>query len=292
MTQRQYLRKVIVILSGSGGSKVINSDLRSRHDLKVGFSIAKTISGTPNEASLDIWNLSDQSRNMLGKEYDRVRIEAGYQGTLGSRGNVSVLFDGFIRDLRHERDGADIISRISLGDGDKGYRQGTISKTFPAQTPIRDMVTELHAQMPDVAQGEWKGLDDLPAPRRPVTMVGPVFRELDLLGRTHGFFWNIQDGALEIVPSDGFFNETLVVSPETGMVGVPTITDDGVDVAILLNPAARPNRLVDVRSETLEMNEAENLYRIHQVTFAGDNRDGDYIADISARTVNAGKVTG
>jgi hypothetical protein len=75
---RQYLRKVRATFAGSGGGLVINPGPLQVHELKIGFNIQKDISGVPNSAVIEIWNLSEGHRNAVGKELDDVTLEAGY----------------------------------------------------------------------------------------------------------------------------------------------------------------------------------------------------------------------
>lgn len=223
-----------------------------------------------------------------------MRFSAGYQGTLGAKGNVGVIFDGHIRDVAHKRDQTDIITTIECGDGDKGVRQGAISKSYPAGTKPKKIIEDILKQMPDVEQGSWEKIDELEEIKRPWVACGSCRRELDKLGRTHNFYWSIQDGALEIIPGDGYIDDVVVISPKTGMIGVPTLTDNGIRVECLLNPQLRCNRVVEVRSETLEMNGKDSRYRISGLTFSGDNGEsteaGDFTASIVGEAIHSDKV--
>jgi len=285
-----YLRKVILTLTGGGGGLTINANLSSMHDLKIGFDIKKTVSGSPNTGAIEVWNLAGGNRRKLKSEFDRISLEAGYQGQIGSRGNVGIIFDGFIRDVEHVRDGPDIISRIECGDGDKASRQGVIAKTWPAGTKPKAIVTDLHAEMPEVDLGVIDGLDDAPAYRRPVTMVGPVTRGMDQIARTHGLLWSVQDGALEVIPADGYIDDVVVLSQGSGLVGIPTITDNGVRLTALLNPQIRVNRVIEVRSDILDENDAGGRFRVSAVDFAGDNRDGDFVAQVTGERISDGRI--
>lgn len=281
---RQWLRKVICTFTGSGGEYKVE-------DLRIEFDVTKNVSSSQNTATLKIFNMNKANRKKIKEEFDHVKVEAGYQGTLGAKGNVGIIFDGQIRDVQHDRDDVDIVTTITCGDGDKAARTGAISKTFPAGTKPKDMVEELVKNMPDVSKGEWQGLDDLPAYDRPVVMCGPCSRELDKIGRTHDMFWSVQDGALEIIPTDGYIQGgEVVVSAQTGMLGVPSITDNGVKVDTLLNPQLRINRTVKVKSEVLEMNDAPERYRISGLSFSGCNIDGDFKASIHGERIDGKKV--
>lgn len=286
----QYLRKVRVTFSG-GGSLIINPGGLQKHEMKVAFDISKSISSTANSAEVRIWNLNKQHRNAVGKELDEITLEAGYMPPQGGS-NVGIIFKGQMRDVEHTRDGVDIITTLSCGDGDKAFRRATTSKTFPKGTKVEDVVEELYQQMAKegVNRGEWKFPDNMPPFKRPYSMCGACTTELNTLGRGKKFYWSVQNGTMEIIPSDGYIGGVALISPRTGMIDVPTITDNGIKVAALLNPEIRPNRRVKVESETLEMNAEGGEYRVSECSYSGDNMDGDFRVDIHGEAVQGSKV--
>jgi hypothetical protein len=251
----------------------------------VAFRVDKSISGQPNKATIDIWNLSATHRGVFKDEFSRVRLEAGYLGELGADGNVGIIFDGHVREVVHRRQGTDIITHLECGDGDKGIRQGTINKTLEPGASVKDVIGSIIEVMEDVAEGVLLGLEDALPFDRPVILSGPVTRELDKVGRTLGVHWSIQDGALEIIPGASAINDIVLISQETGMIGVPSITDTGVTVECLLNPQIRANRMVRVVSDIVEVPE-EDL-RVSSVAFEGDNQNGAFKAIIEAERLEA-----
>lgn len=287
---QQYLRKVRATFSGSG-SFVVNPGGQNLHELKIGFSVSKDISGRANDATISIWNLNKDHRNAVGKELDSVMLEAGYMPPTGGS-NVGILFKGNIRDVQHERDGADIITTLTCGDGDKAFRKATCSKSFPKNTEVKEIVDDLYKQLEKegISKGELKYPPSLQPYRRPYAMCGSATRELDRLGRGHKFYWTVQNETFELFPSDGYLGGVVVISAKTGMVGPPTITDNGVKVKALLNPEVRPGRRVQVISEVLEMNAEDSMYRVSAATYSGDNRDGDFVVDVTGESVKGGKV--
>jgi len=276
-----YDREVICNFAPAGGEGL------QANALRIEFDVSKTISGVPNEGMVRVWNLSTASRQKIGKELDQVTLEAGYR--YASRG---IILKGQVREVFHRRDGVDVITEVAVGDGDLQQRKGVIAKTYPRNTKIKDIVEDIYGHMPGVTRGELKGLDDLPPTRRPLTLIGPTSRQMDMLGRSHGFYWSIQNGSLETIPHDGYIDQIVVITPRTGMVDVPTVSDTGVVVTCLLNPEIRPNRLIEVRSDTTDMNDASGIYRVNGCSFYGDNKDGDFHVEVEGERVTGGKVTG
>lgn len=288
---RQWLRKARVTFSGSGGGYVINPGPVMTHELRVAFSVSRGISGSPNTFELKLWNLAAGNRNAVGKELDEVKLEAGYMPPEGG-GNVGIIAKGNVRDVQHDRVGPDIITTISCGDGDKAYRKATISKTIPKGTSIPDVVEELYKELEKqgIDKGEWKFPDDIRTLKRPYSMCGACTRELNNLGRGNKFYWSIQNCVMEVIPGDGHLPGIVMISPDSGMIGTPSITDNGIKVTALLNPDIRPNRLIKVRSETLQMNGQGDTYRVSQLDFKGDNTQGDFFAVVHGEAVTSGKV--
>jgi hypothetical protein len=288
--QLQYIRKVRLECKGGGGNLKINHH-DEKDQTKIEFSVEKSISSTQNTATIKIWNLKEASRNALGKELDEVTLEAGYQPPQGSD-NIGVIFQGNIRDVEHSRDGPDIITTFSNGDGDKGVRNATISKSYKKGTPVKEVVDDLNKQLEKegVKRGEQKLPEKVGNFQRPYAVVGSVKREMDTLSRGKGFYWSIQNNTCEIIPGDGFIGGIILLNDESGLVGTPTITDNGVKVKALLNPEIRPNRRVKIESQTLEMNSANGEYRVSECTYEGDNRDGDFFVSIVGESIKGDKV--
>lgn len=288
----QYLRHVRLTAKGKGGGFVVNPDGSAKHQLKIAFAVEMGISSTQNEATIEIYNLSEGHRSKLGKELDDITLEAGYAPPGGSS-NIGIIAAGQIRDVKHTRSGPDIVTIISIGDGDKAVRSASVAETLDDGKEPKDAIEVAKKALTQagVKEGEIKLPDNLPKFLRPYTMFGSAKRELDVLGRGFGFYWYIQHGALEIVPADGVLGgSTPTISPETGMIGVPAVTDNGVEVSCLLNPELRIGRKVKIESKVLEMNAANGEYRISAGTFSGDNRDGDFTTTIVGESIKGDKV--
>ena len=288
---RQWLRKVRVTIPG--GFIINPSDKVAKHELKVWFNIEKSISGSTNTAEIKIWNLNEDHRNSIGKEYDDLRLEAGYQPPEGG-GNVGILFQGQIRDVAHQREGSDIITTLDCADGDRASRKATISKTYPRNTSVETVVEGIfnEFQRYGIKKGEWKFPDDIEEKKfkRPYSLCGSCLRELNILGQGKGFYWSLQNETLEIAPGDGHLPGVVLISPETGMIDTPTLTDNGVKVSTLLNPEIRPNRTVQIESQTLEMNGEGGMYRVSKANYSGDNRSGSFEVAIHGEAIKGGKI--
>jgi hypothetical protein len=84
---QQYLRKVRAKLGGV----TINPGGVQTHEMKIEFSVSKSISSAANTAEITIYNLAESTRNGVGKELDTITLEAGYMPPFGG-GNIGIIF--------------------------------------------------------------------------------------------------------------------------------------------------------------------------------------------------------
>jgi ethanolamine utilization microcompartment shell protein EutS len=287
MSVRQWKRVVEVTISGKAGTLTVR-------DLTITFSVSKSIGSKQNTATISIMNLTKSHRRQIGEEFDKIELKAGYEG-----GPLSTIFKGDIEDVEHTKDTADVKSEMTCGDGNEGVQKGAVSKTFPAGTKPKAIIEYLQSEMPGTTKGEMKGIDDLPAYKRPVSLYGWAAREMDKLGREHGFYWSIQNGEVEAVKNDQVLSRTTVVSKETGMIGIPTVTDKGVRIKALLNSEIAPGRTIDVRSDFLDeasgkdkrkSDDGGGLFRVSEVTFSGTNRGEEFYVEAEGNRIEGSKV--
>ena len=102
------------------------------------------------------------------------------------------------------------------------------------------------------ARGNWtveNGLTSsatIPNPYWPGTLLQQVRKAAEAFGIKADVYGNI----LALWPIGGSRRGTIpLVSPQTGMIGYPTYTQDGMIVSSIYNPAIRPNGRIKVQSE-------------------------------------------
>lgn len=144
--------------------------------------------------------------------------------------------------------------------------------------------------MPGTTKGSFVGLDDLPATKRPYTVFGYAAKEMDKLGREHGFYWSIQKGHVEAIKNDAFIDDRQSFDPQSGLIGTPTVTDKGIKAKVLLHPKLAPNRVVEIKSPFLDETGKAGAYRLSTVSFKGSNRDTDFYAEIEGNKIQGKKV--
>ncbi len=283
---RQWLRACSITLADSGGQGL---DLAA---LRVTFTTRKGDAETPNTADIRIYNLSPATANRIEKEFTRVVLEAGYQS------NSGVIFDGSIRQVRRGRDGGtDSWLEIQAADGDQAYNWATVNSTLAAGSAPADRVSECERSFAGkkTRSGYAADLGNDKLPRGKI-MYGAAKQYMRGVTDTTDSSWNFQDGQLNLVKNDAYLpGEAVVLTHETGLIGTPEQTNEGVSLRCLLNPKLKINGRIkldnksvqkarsDVRDSAKRAPGMDNdgIYRILSVEFSGDTRGNDWHASIT-----------
>jgi hypothetical protein len=291
-----YGRKLSMVVGTSGGAALDFSAFR------VTFSIRRGDIQTPNSADIRIYNVADATANRLTKEFTQVVVQAGYEGNFG------LIFRGTIKQARTGRENAlDSYVSITAADGDEAYNFSTLAVSLAAGATPTDAVQAFIKYMPGIKQGYTPDLSTNGASRGRV-FYGQTRDELRDFARNNDCTWSIQDGALTLIPLTSFVpGDTIVISPSTGLVGVPEQTQNGIRMRVLLNPSIKIGQRVkldstvnalrfglDVQSQasnqllaTSVKTNADGLYYVMCADYTGDIRGIPWYTDLTCLAVDA-----
>lgn len=267
---KQFGRQLQLELSSDSETLVINN-------LRVAFDIDKTINEKPNPATINIWNLNRTHINqLLSKEFKKTVLSVGYN-------ELRVIYAGDIATSRIYRDGVDFIMSLECSDGFTDYTKARSAITLKSGATDSQIVAEVQKTMPNTQSGTIDFNNNRQLPRGKV-LCGDSRAILTKIARNNNADWSIQNGELVFLPKDKVLNdEIIVLSQESGMVGMPEHTDDGLVVQCLLNPALQIGGLIQVKSI---LNHFDGEYKIVSLHHSGDNYEGDWLSKL---TVVGGK---
>lgn len=270
----QYKRKYELIIGSDSGIKL--------SELRVKFEITKDLTGYPNLAKIQIFNLSKSTQQRIKKEFDKVIFNAGYEA------NVKLLFKGQIRNVTHLKQGVDTITTIYAHDGARDFDTAKVNISFKEGTEVKQIVEHVIGTFKETTHGIIEGLDGLGDRLKGVTISGSSKDVMDQLAEENNFEWNITDEAINVVPKNETIDKTFLITSATGMLGSPTLTEIGADVTMLLNPELIPNGKLKVESLTqnislgdlnfrnINKTIGEGLYKIQKITHTGDTHDNQW----------------
>jgi hypothetical protein len=259
--------------------------------LRMAFDIMKDNQIEPNEGRFAVYNLSKESIAAIQTK-PRMVFEAGY----GRQGEVEQIFEGDIYFVSPRLDGVDWITHIQAGDGKNANRSGRISETYPPGTKVQFVIEDLAIKLqqaitadasktaPKTGKGKKHGflsglIDSSLQFAKGLSVAGNLAHELDELCNSNGLRASIQDGAVQVVRGAAPVNDlAFVLSPDSGLIGIPEIGEDGVVSArCLLNSKLNPGSLIEMKSKTVS-----GFFVVQQSKFSGDTHEGSFEVEIEA----------
>lgn len=260
---------------GQQGFEIGNVNNSTEDCLHVSFSIEKSTSETPNDAKVQIWNLSPANLKILDTTDCAVELKAGYDGV-----NALVLV-GTISSAITTRDNADRLTELSVVDGLVELRDTNVSVSMNGTVNSKDVYKMIASKMglPIVFAS------DLTFSNMPngFSFVGKAKNALQKMAKANGHSWTIQNQVIQITwPGRAISTQGYLLNSDTGLINTPkrisintgTKSETAVtgwEVNYLLNGAIGINDIVKIESST-----ANGYFLVHKVTMDGDNLEGDW----------------
>lgn len=280
----------------AGGLTVLGQD--------VSFKVVKTRKKEPNTCELTIYNLREDRRDQLAEaESAVVKLSAGYRGRetestaalqavdslLGEDASggsgVGLIYLGDVRDISSTREGVNWITTLESGDGEKATQFERINKSFPAGTSLQTAIKEaaramkvgLGNALKKASEGSLieAGSEFLNG----LVLSGNASKQMDRIVKSAGLEWSIQDGVIQLLAAGESLTDTSVVlTSTTGLIGSPTIGNDGVVRArSLMNSEIVPARQIELTSKTVT-----GRFRVERCEYIGSTFDKEFYVDIEA----------
>lgn len=298
----QFGRKFSLIVFGTDLNGLDLSELRCK------FVVKRSDTMTPNVADIRVYNLEQNTALRIKSEFKKVVLQAGYEG------NYGVIFQGNIKQAIIGRESAtDTFVDIVAGDGDRAYNYSIVNTTIAAGGTQLDQAQAAISAMSTkgVGSGHIGEMPPESLPRGKV-MYGNSRNYLRDVAQTSNKTWSIQDEKVTFVSKKSYLpGEAIVLNSQTGMIGTPQQTNEGVNVKCLLNPMIKiggrvkieENLIQDLKINLTVPNSAANIpapfsangvYYNLVVEHQGDTRGVDWYSsivclntDVTSNPINA-----
>lgn len=295
------------------------------NNLRMSIEIKRTDSSTVNNCTLKIWNLSEQTMELIMNNVDNVGIvQAGYL-----YGVISVIFVGDIVYAVPTLEGPDVILEINLAEGYKMFRNTTATLSYSKTTSLKKILSDVVLSFQDV-KSNLNSVEIPDTKYESYSVSGNSKDILDKLLEQTDVTWFFQDDRIvftNVMPSMGtpypfmsnnpltsqirpreqsFYNGKgyYELSEDTGLIGSPKAyydkdgqnsggkikqQNDGViklEVDTLLFPNARIGNFIILKSKYNFNKTYNNLFVIKSLTHLADNCDGDFMTRMEIHSVN------
>lgn len=242
------------------------------------FRVEKTSLKDPNKASIKIYNLAKQTRGQLKTKNVPVVLEAGYAS------GTAVIFSGDARTIDHMREGADWVTHIQCGDGERQFQHAQFSKSYSPGTSALQVISDAVGAL-GVNPGNVASV--LPAKLQAFTRGyvanGRASVELDKVMKAVGVAWSIQDGAFTAVPSSNVLpGAAFLLTPKTGLVGSPDhCTPTQKAFSSLVKAKSLLQGLIKIASAVrVEAEGVQGNFSVYKLVHIGDTFGGDWYTEM------------
>jgi hypothetical protein len=311
MTQ-QWLRQLSLIVAKADGQGIDFGKFWCT------FTVRRGDMQTPNSLDARIYNLSRATAQLIqGLEFTQVQLGAGYNPTQDANYTPPVIFSGTIRQFRAGRvNNLDSYVDITAADGDEAYNFAPIFVTVPAKSSSQPQQIANAVQAALNEQGVNQTITAGYAPNFPPTQLvrgrvlyGMARDEAREFAWQNNVKWSIQDGAFTLIPYTSYIpgGSIPLISVQTGLIGVPEQTQQGIHIRVLLNPAIKVGQLVQLDSQVNQFrlgldlpSQATNpllakatainqqgLYYVMRADHTGDTREQNWYSDLTCLSVDA-----
>lgn len=299
---KQWIRQCRLLV-GNGSEAVDVSNLRIR------FNVQRATVPTPEQADIIITNLSNATANKIVRdEYTEVVLQAGYDGSL------ETIFEGEIVQRRGpaRENPTDTYVNLLVKGGQRAHSYGIVNKTLSAGHTFRDQVDAcLEALKPyGITAGHISDLGTVKMPRGRA-MFGMVRNQLRAICSSVGATWWIEGKKLNILKStETMPGNAVVINSETGMIGMPVQTIEGIEVKCLLNPKINLGSILKINEASIQKGKymldntnsylidqrplydsniaADGLYEVRFLSHSGDTRGTDWYTDALCTALHGG----
>lgn len=251
-------------------------------NLRIRFTVEKTLGKDSNSATIYITNLASKTRSEFQTKPAHITLNAGYAG------ENKMLYRGDIRSARSYRKGTEWETEVVCGTGEYAALHARVSASFGPGTTRMDMIKAVvdtfGLKMPSNVKGDASFLQQVAS--------GKVLRgsSLEMLQKiaapSHAI--SIQDDTLVIIKKNGVrFVTGIRIAQDTGMIGTPelgTPEQKGgkpvLTVKTLLNPDLQAGGYAQLRTDTLNGD-----YKIFRAVHTGDTHGQEWYTTIEGKSL-------
>lgn len=275
MTDINFLRRYVMRCGKKGkkGFEIGNIHNAAETALHISFSIEKSNVESPNNAKIQIWNLSNKNLKILESKNCIVELKAGYEDSM------ALVLVGYVASVITTQDNADRLTEIEVVDGLAELRDTVISVSYNGKINSKKIYKHIAGKM-GLSIVFAKDLTYKTLPNG-FSYVGKAKNALKKVSKCCKHSWTIQNHVLQITrPGRAVSTKGYLLSSDTGLIRIPkriTIGSGGEEqtgweVEYLLNGAIGVNDVVKLKSST-----ASGYFLVYKITMDGDNLEGDWI---------------
>ncbi len=273
-----FKRKVALDIQVNNIIKSYSDAFVDKFNLKIDFNITKSMGSLGDRGSITITGLSLDDAGALSScmmnigeqkpPRNYVQLMAGYEIDYG------VIFKGGVFSVSSNLDTPDMTVTLDVKPGFDISRTTIIEineKPATLMTITQKAAQTLNAPLSFLATDKQYA---------EYNFKGTVFQLLDNLQRTVPYTKRIyfSDGVLHVEDTISVGSEVILLSAESGLIGTPQASLQGINFKCLLRPSMKVGTMVQLISRKLPL--LNGMYRITTLQMQGGNRSVPYFCNV------------
>jgi len=281
---QQFLRKAELII----GDTATDELLIIKDPMRIAFTVDKTATSEANKGSIQVYNLSDITRDNIDKVDQFLTLRTGYEDI-----PLVTMFTGNISFFKHVFNPPEIITMFECRDGGTRLARDRVSISFEAGVLVSTAIQEIlqRVNWPTRDNTFFILFDITKKLSNGYAFNGLAKNAINELTKIVDLQWTFHNDVVEFIQKGTpKTNAVIQISKETGMISVPEKTDNkgtrtkrvkpeeleavipkenepGYVVRSLLKPSAEPGGRIALKSERLNI---DDQFPIEEVSHAGD----------------------
>jgi len=270
MSTYLFNRKAELTFGPYGGEGVLVTGL----DME--FDIEKTSQSSVNKGKIIVYNLNPDNRAILASQDIFCKFAVGY--AWGEE--LGELFKGSLSKSITVKQGNDFVSTLEIGDGQKELKESNVDKSY---SPGIDLKSALGDVVKSIGLPIGKNQAESESFQHGLVLSGNSKKQMDKLTKKQGLEWSIQDGEIQILkPNSDTGEESILLTPSTGLIGSPTKREEGLEIKSLIIPKAlNPGRKLRIGNTK----DTDGDYKIIKSHYVGNTVNGPWYATCTVKEI-------
>ena len=245
-------------------------------DLTINFSIQKTsTSKDPNTASINIWNLNENSRAFLNTPNLTISVKAGYIDE-----EPNIIYIGDVSSSSSQKEKTDRITTIVSRDGDKNLIESVSSVSYKDNISIKDILKDAVKKL---GLGLKSNLDSIlgsSKTKNNFSFTGLTKDLIEKIALRTGLIWSVQNNEVKFYKENSSDGKIVLLRPDTGLLKAPVRINvkigkteyPGWRIESLLLPSIEPGNEIVIDSKEIK----NTAFTVSKVEHVGDNKVGPF----------------